>query len=406
MPFPEDLQLASDRGSFFFVSSPTTTGGRKDSVKEIVNSDRQLVEDLGLRKRTFSISGFIAERTFNDGAVLFSYDEVKQDLLDVLEGGRAGTLIHPFFGRINRVVCRTFTLNETMTSLGIAPITMTFTVSDTTGLPIAEEAVLGTVATESEAASDALEESIASKFSVAIAAVADVFTAAVDKVNAAMDAVKAAVAPLVQLADEINGFAADIATVQAEAASLVATPAALAESIRGAVTSMNALFATPQGIFDSMKRLFDFGDLDLNFTPNTASGRSRQSNQDILNNAMQGLSLANAYTAAAQLDLPTVEDIDATQQILEDQFQKMVDNGTLDSDAQEGLTKTRIALSEFFDAQRATKPRLITINVNPIPARVLAYQYYGSSDQGDTIAELNGFADAAHVSGDVRILTS
>ena len=405
MPFPEDLQLASYRGAFFFVSSTTTTGGRKDSLKEIVNSDRQLVEDLGLRKRTFAISGFIAQRTFNDGSVLFSYEEIKQDLLDALEGGRAGVLIHPFFGSIARVVCRTFTLNESMTSLGLSPITMTFTISDTTGLPIAEDAVLGTVASESEAASDALEERIEDDFSV-LDTVADVFTAGIDKVNAAMDAVKKAVAPIVQLADQINQFSADVASIQAEAASLVAAPAALAESIRSVVDSMNALFATPEGIFDSMKRLFDFGDLDLKFTTDTASGNRRQKNQDTLSNAMQGFGLANAYTAAAQLDLPTVEELDETQQILEDQYQKMVDADTLNSDAQEGLTKTRIALSKFFDAQRAVKPREITINVNPVPARVLAYQYYGTSDDGNAIAELNGFDDAAHLSGDIRILTS
>lgn len=405
MSIETELQEASYRGAVFFLTAGTTAGGRKDVLKEIVNSDRQLVEDFGLRQRTFSISGIIAERTATLGTVLTSYKAARDTLLDALEAGGTGQLIHPFYGKIDNVVCRSFSISESMQSVGISPITMIFAISNTTGAPEAEAAVLGTVAAEAISASATLETSVAEGFTATekfAGNVEDAITKVQDFAAKAQEATDS----LTQIVTKIDQFAADLAQLSADAASLVQTPADLAESIRNTVQSMNGLFATPQAIFDSMKRLFDFGDLDVNFTTDTAGNSEKQDNRDLLNNQIQGAALAECYVAAAQLDLDTVAEIDATQQILEAQFQKMVDTNTLDSAAQEGLTETRIALTSFFNAQRADKPRLIEVETPTLPARVLAYQYYGSSAQGARIADLNSLDDSAFVEGRVEILSS
>ena len=399
----EQLQEASYRGAFFFLTAASTSGGRKDALKEMVNSDRQVVEDLGLRQRTFSISGIVAARTANDGAELISYIDARDTLLEALEAGGRGQLIHPFLGVFDDVVCRTFYSNESMQSVGISPITITFAFSNTIGAPEPLDAVLGTVASEAEAAADALAASVEIDFSATFAGnVLD----AIDKVKAFSAFAGKVSSAITQVASKIDQFASDLSNLAADAAGLVAAPAALAESIRNTVQSMNGLFATPGAVFDAMKGLFDFGDLDVNFSTKTAGSKQKQSNRDLLNNQIQGAALADAYVAAAQLDLDTVEDIDAVQAILEDQFQKMVDAGTLDSASQEGLTKTRIALTSFFNAQRADKPRLIEVETHTVPARVLAYQYYGSSDQGDRIAQLNGLNDSSFLEGTIEILSS
>lgn len=408
MPFPDDLFPCTYRGALFYLSDANTSGGRKTSKKEIINSDRQVVEDLGLAKRAFTLSGTIAARRAADGTEILSYEEVKRALLDALELGGVGILVHPFFGRIENVQVTTWTLNERMTSLGASSISINFEISDTDGVPRSTPAVLGEVETNASAASASLEEAVADDLK-ATPKFQGNFEDAIDKVEAVADAIEAAVDFTETVAGALNQFASDVAELGSDAASLVAAPQSLAESVRNVVSSINGVLATPTAVFNSMKRLFDFGDLDIRFTADdaTAGGRERQRNRDLLNSQVQGQALAQAYVAAAQLDLPDVSAIDDTQAILEAQFQKMVAAAAWDSDGQEAITKTRIALTAFFDAQRATKPRRTTVRIPaPTPARVLAYRYYEDSTRGDQIAELNDLDDSAFVDGDVEILTS
>lgn len=407
MAFPEDLFPCSFRGAVFFLRRSSTTGGRKTSTKEIVNSDRQLVEDLGLQQRTFVLAGTVAARTAPDGSVLATYKDVKEALLAALDAPGPGALVHPFFGRIPNLQVTTYTLNETPSALGDAPISITFSVSDTDGVPVAQPAVLGTVQASANETSNALADAVAQVFAITNRFVGN-YQDGIDKVDAVAVAINAATDPLAQVADQVDDFSKGLTDIVENAASLVSNPRELSDSIESAIQSVGALLATPQAIFDAMVRLFDFGDDDTRApVGGTAGATQRQQNRDLLNNQTQGTALATAYSNAAQLDLATVEDIDATQDVLEDQYQKMVAAGTLDPDSQAKLTETRVNLSEFFNAQRATKPRRTEVRVpSAVPARVLSFAYYGTSERGDQIAELNGLDDAAFVEGDVTILTS
>ena len=84
----------------------------------------------------------------------------------------------------------------------------------------------------------------------------------------------------------------------------------------------------------------------------------------------------------------------------------MRSTGTLSSGEEEELTKLRITSTDFFNAQRVTKPQIIEVQTNPTSTRLLSYQYYGSSDLGEDIARLNGIDDPAFVSGRVQVLSA
>ncbi len=407
MAFPEDLFPCTFRGAIFFLNRASTGGGRKTSTKEIVNSDRQLVEDLGLQQRRFTLNGTVAARTASDGAVLATYQDVKDALLAALEAPGPGVLVHPFFGRISNLQVTTYTLNESMGRLGDSPISITFEVSDTDGLPVAQPPVQGTVDQAADATLNAFEQAVADFFRVTQKFVGN-YQDAIDKIDDAAEEIEDATAGFAQAADQIDEFSKGLRDIVTSAAKLVSNPTDLGESIRQAMRSIEDLLVAPPEIFGALVLLFDFGDNDVRAPIGvTAGATERQVNRDLLNNQMQGSALALAYSNAAQLDLPTVENIDATQDVLEDQYQKMVAAGTLDPDSLANLTQTRIDLSEFFNAQRATKPRQTTVRVPAaVPARVLSFAYYNTSERGDQIAELNGLDDAAFVEGDVTILTS
>lgn len=399
----EELQQASFRGAVFFLTESSITSGRKDAKKELVNSDRQVIEDLGLRQPEFSLTGIVAESV----TLGLSYKEMRDTLLDALQSGAGpGQLVHPFYGTIDNVVCRSFTINESVRNVGTASLTMNFEISNALGVPEEQATVLGTIATKASGTSQSLETEVGSKWNVS-PSFAGNFADATQKVQDFVDSITAVTDkfPLAAAA-ELNSFATQLSDMSADATSLVTTPQTLATSVRNVIESLNGLLQTTPAVFNALVDLFDFGDLDIRFTETTAGRDERQKNRDAINSQVQGQALAQAYVFAAQLDLPTVDDIDQTQALLEAQFQKIATAGAIDRDSFDRLSETRIALSNFFNAQRATKPRRVQVEVHPIPARVLAFSYYGSSDLGDTIAELNGFRDAAFVEGTIEILSS
>ncbi len=402
IPNDQQLQAASYRGIFFYVSSITTRGGRKDVLKEIVNSGNQSVEDLGLRQRSFNVTGLIAASPSND---LLSYTDARDHLIEALELGGTGTFVHPFLGEIPNVSCRTFSLDETLTAVGTANITIAFAISNTDGAPAAEDTTLGEVRGEANEGQDELEEEFSGNYAV-FNKFAGNFQDALDQTREYVEIAEQATNPFAMVASEIDQFTQDLSNMNVNAASFVENPTSLADSIRNQINTINGLLATPPEVFDAMVRLFDFGDLDIRFTTDTAGGQQRQKNRDLMSDQVQGTALCEAYVVAAQLDLPTVEDIDSVSAVLETQYQKMIATNTLGSAAAEGITKTRLASTSFFNAQRADKPRQIEVFTETIPARVLAYQYYGSSDQGVAIAERNNLNDSAFLEGNVEILSS
>lgn len=406
---PEDLQIASYRGATWFVSTSGISGGRKDAKKEIVSSDRQVIEDLGLRQRVFTLSGVVAARRTNDGAEILSYQASRDRLLDALEKGGTGILIHPFFGRIENVVARTFTLNEDMKKLGEAEITITFEISNTDGAPTPAENVLGSIIAGNQAVQDAVEADLSENLSVTAGFTGN-FQDAIDKGNEIVDQMNEATQPVAIAADELDAWSNQLAEFTANITSLVATPVDFADSVINLFGTMNGLYAgtvaTIQATFDANTRLFGFGQTDVPFNLNTAGRIEKQRNRTAVNNAMKVLALGYAYENAAQFDFATADEVDAVSTVLEDQFQVLVDSGDLSAEVEEELTKLRIAVADFFITEKLQKPQIVLVETPFTSARLLAYQYYGSSDLGETIADLNELRSLNAIQGQIRILTA
>ena len=66
-------------------------------------------------------------------------------LLGKLEEGGTGVLVHPFFGTINNVVCRNYSLSQNESDLGIATFNIEFAVSNSTGLPVGSQSVIASI---------------------------------------------------------------------------------------------------------------------------------------------------------------------------------------------------------------------------------------------------------------------
>ncbi len=70
------------------------------------------------------------------------------------------------------------------------------------------------------------------------------------------------------------------------------------------------------------------------------------------------------------------------------------------------LEDQRTVTQQFFDDQKLDAEQIITINTQTLPARVIAYQYYGESISGSRIAALNDEINVSFLSGDIEIFTA
>lgn len=309
----DQLHPASYKGAQFLVNRTSTSGGRKDVKHEFPNSNIQTIEDLGLSPRVYRITAIIAEP---------NYIQKRDTLLRALEEGGKGVLTHPFFGRIENIVARTFTMNEEVTRLGDTEINIIFEPSDTDGLPTKSLNTVSLVSQQSTAVSNAIVSDITDLFTVTNAFAGN-FSAASDKLNSIADTVTANVKSLTATPDQINDFGSLVNTFQSSINQLIGNPDELATDLQEIFAAIPPLYATATEQTAALSLFFEFGDDDAAIGETTAGLIERKQNNDVLNNSVKAFSLAEAYTAASQIDFTTVDEIENIADILETAFQSI-----------------------------------------------------------------------------------
>jgi len=406
MGIQEDLDECSYKGATWFFDDSTRAGGRKDTVKKFVNSDVQSIEDMGLLTDVFTIKGKIA--AFESGGLSITYQNNRNTLITALNSGGPGVFIHPFYGKIENVVVRTWTLNENTTSLGIAEISIVFEISNAPagGQPVpsnitpAENAALRVildVAVLAELAS--IETSGA-----AGGTHADAVSKMTEYANILDSASRTALRQGQVITDKFNKLQAEVNNFQQSVNMLVSVPQDLANATANLLRGLDGMFADAIDSFSAMQNMFSMGALDINFEgTQTYLSLQKQNNRNKINFGVKAIALGWSYLAATDLNLTTVAEIQAIQNQLEEQYQLLLES-KLDKDAIEALTDQRANAIELFGQQKLTARRVINVRTNPTTYKLLSYQYYGESTQAVNLANLNS-ANTMAAKGNTDILT-
>lgn len=398
--FDETLP-ASYAGVAFLMDRSRIEGGRKDVLKEFPNSDLQTVEDLGLRPRAYTVEAVINQDTNGN-----NYIQRRDNFLRVLEKGGTDVLIHPLYGRIDNIVVRNFTLNEDFATLGEARFTITFALSDSPGTPIVNGDTLSVVDNAVVNAIAQVNTYLTENFSVSSGFPAN-FAAAVDKANDIADAFERNTSFLQVTAAGIDNFSEQLVEFRSNITSLINSPNQLVNSISRLFETVDGLYSDTNSTFEVMERFFDFGDEDLQ-TPieqNTAGRIERATNQNLLNNLIKSQSLLLNYENASQITFTTVAQVNAFAETLEEQYQSVITGADFDRATLDSITETRIEVQQFFDEQQLSASQVVDVKTVTLPARVIAYQYYGSSQLGFNIAELNEDANVSFIEGNIQVFT-
>lgn len=313
MTLLEQLSPATYKGAPFLVNRVSTSGGRKTVQHDFPNSNIQVIEDLGLSPREYRISAIIADP---------NYIQKRDTLLRALEEGGKGVLVHPFYGRIENIVARTFTLNEDVSRLGDTVVEIVFAPSETDGLPTQSINTVSQISTLSGTVSGNIVSDISDLFKVTNSFQGN-FASATNKLNGIADAFGInAQLPTVS-ASQINRFNSLVGNFESSINTLIGNPSELAADIQEIFVEFPKLYETATQQTDALALFFDFGDSDITINPTTAGLIERKQNNDVLNNAMKAFALSEAYVSSAQIDFTTVDDVENTADTLELAFQSI-----------------------------------------------------------------------------------
>ncbi|KKM97683.1 hypothetical protein LCGC14_1165610 [marine sediment metagenome] len=393
------LKLAKFHGATLFATKVTTGGGKALARKKILNSSKQKVEDLGNNDNIYSVAGFISARFVldNEGEMSEnpSYFEMKENLLSAFAMSTPGIFVNPFGPDIPAAICSEWEIEESEQFIGLTPVTFTLEISSIDEIVVKAPASIDEVNALSNSLDEQTNASIAEGFGVENSGN---FADAMETVGDAIDAIKKAAEKTNIALDKLDEFNTGIGNLSSDIAGLVATPQRIADGLTNSIQSIGGLYTSVRGTFGTLVNLFGFGEGSVDTSIQTAVSIERAANKEAINNGVNILAISQAYLQASLIEFETVEEIDEINEILEDQF------ASLSQDA--SLTDLRFAAQKVFDEARITARRIIEIESTPTSARLLAYQYYGSSELGDSITELNGYQHSDDISGTIKILTA
>lgn len=396
MSLLDSLSPASYKGVPFLVISASTAGGRRDVKHTFPNSDRQVIEDLGKAQRVFTVEAIVTGET---------YIQDRNRLMDVLEEGGPGTLIHPLYGQYDNIVARPYTLLEDLTDLGSAKFSIPFEVTGELGIPTQALSTVNKVAASNTSFLAGLKSDIAENFTVTSSFTGN-FSAAIDKLNEVVDAFNDNTSLLQAEADEINAFSKELSDFSTSITSLITAPSNLATSLISLFDTVNGLYPTAEATVDVLTGFFPFGDGDTSINETTAIKTQRAKNKRIMNQSVQAVALSHAYESTAKIDFETDTAVVASASTLETQYQSVMQGNGLTEDTKALLTDLRSTMQAFFDEQKLNTSQVLAIETNLTSARLLSFQYYGTADKGAQLVELNAAEDVTFIEGAIQVVSA
>ncbi|RKZ80976.1 MAG: hypothetical protein DRQ35_01170 [Gammaproteobacteria bacterium] len=382
------------RGIDLLFTDTTTSGGNRIVRYNYPGSDKQAVEVQGKAPRSFSITTIIPYE---------NYDSNRANLIRVLEDGKKGVLTHPYWGDIENVITGSYSLNEKLSELGRASITIQFEVDDAEGIPIQSGNLQTLTEYEANLLGSVSVQDIVENYIVRSGFIGN-FGDAMENVQNVADAFNEVSERATQIQEQASTFYADVDNFERNIVTNIKNPALLGPEINDLFYSLGNLYDTPEQKLIVYKGLFLFGEDDPEIIVTTAGLKSRKNNRDVIRSAIRTQSLAFAYDSAVQVEYDTTDELDLIQSELEQQYLTIRNDELVANDVHEQLDRTRVQAIKTLDDARVTTNQVITVTTQRQPLSVLLYQWYGNTDLFDIITELNDIHQNAFVEGDIKIL--
>ena len=416
----EQTRRGSWRGIPLRVLEAPSKGGRKISKKEFPGSNLQIVQDLGNKPRSFSIKALVAPDKDGEGKIVRSYEVVRAELLRALQLPGTGILVHPFEGTIPDLIVDSWDLKENFTELGAATIDISFERDSTDFITQPDETP--SKAKDEEAADRTVQEAIL-EFELAIAdlgidvtAIANIpslldlvvnfaksVAAAIGK---AVKFIQQTVQPFVDVVTAIDAAARELLdavdNLQAEILKVINLPQEIVRLVSNFVLRLDTIGAQAVNTFAALTDMFDFSDFNFSFTQTINASRSKKAENDLAV-AVKTIVWSERLKVGSRIEPRTLEEIDRIQDDVEEQFSQI--RPFLRGQALTAALNQRAVFFGRLDAKRITVRKLVDIETNLTTTRLISYQYYTDSTDGELLADINRSRELV-TEGTIRILTA
>lgn len=396
-PFSRLRQGKFRNVEFSVIESGETSGGRKTVTHEYPNSNRRFVEDLGKRKKTYTIEAYIDTTSSN---------RIRDNFIRVLDTKGTGKLIHPWYGQ-KTVSVKGYTISD---NFGWSRFNITFEESDPSILPetdLGKKSLLQRIKDEIK---DLQETKVGETFS-AIGQGIKVFTSGVDKVQDFSEQMLEVSNAVLNVTDDLGTLQRTINNTLDNTALLIKTPSELATRISNLFTQFELIGERAKDQFDATKGLFGFGEGDEDLKENTFNEKSIKSNSNTLNVNFRANALALGYDVATDINYNNDQELDEIKAILEDEYQSLIliaDEETLDL-----LKDLRSQAELVFQDLEKTIPKIYIVNfISMQNIHQIVFNYYGNfansqefEDKVEQIWTLNDFTNPSKMRGEVKLLT-
>lgn len=69
------------------------------------------------------------------------------------------------------------------------------------------------------------------------------------------------------------------------------------------------------------------------------------------------------------------------------------------------LDEIRVATQQLLNDQKLSAARVVTVNRNTRPVRLMSFDYYGSSESAQDLININDNINVSYFAGDIEVLT-
>lgn len=388
MSWRDLLHAASFRGVPFKIDSSDGQGGRRLAIHEFPGRDKPYVEDMGRRHRAFTIQAIVIGRDYMTG---------RDALISALEKSGAGTLVHPYYGRIS-VDAGSYTVHESTREGGMARITIQFVESGKQAMPAGAPDTATAVSNAASTADTASQSEFASRFSVSgfpgwVATKAtSVLTTATNKINALQKSMPA----IPQYASQAEQqFTTTINSLD----KLITSPVDLSYSIAGMIRNIGVMAQQPLNAFSTYQGLVGYN--DFGSVPKTTPSRLQQAaNLLAVVLLLQQQAAIGQALASTQMTFSGSADALATRDALAATLDTQAAQATTDA-SYNALTDLRVAVINDLTTRAAALPQIGSYTPKAVlPALVLAQRLFSDGSQADALLARNnimnpGFVPAA-----------
>ena len=386
MSWLERYRQASFRNVEFFVPAHDHSGGRRNAIHELPGRDEPDVRDLGSRIKKFTIEAYVI------GA---DYNYARDSLLEALDKGGAGKLVHPYLGTI-RVAVESYNLREQSDERRIARFSLSFVQAGLQKFPTTEVAPAELVAQRKEEALQATLNDFALNFDLTSKAFfivsnvkenLDICIERMEKYRRVASVASDFQKELNEIKGSITGLAYDGYALGSSFLNLINFGSDLGEE-EFELTPANARVQ-----YDEQRTLWQSFDKEMLNLVNETDPSS-----DVIA-LMQRGAVISASGLFSVMQFTSWDEARENQRVLFDKIQALAD-AALDDEVHATLIDLRAAVFKDFEAREVSLPRLVIYTPpETTNSLFLSYYLYGDISREQEILDRNAIEHPGFVQG-------